>query len=327
MDQLWRRFLLVSVPGSFILIAIIIEVLAYTMKEVPLRRHDLDRLVVALESEPVDASIVLLGDSVTQDVLKKYRVAHPGQVANLTTNKASGLVGAMFLLRRYLLKNTAPQHVIIASTPELFSYEPQDKAADIYLTSVFQRDSEKEWLLENMKDLVKKQKVEPAVMNIEEMVWYKIMALISPLVDGLIEGKELPEIMPPLERSLTTVRGIESRVNKPLIVSVHVGTVLRDICADLSKEQAVLHIILAPMPNSVYIQRKRDGEIIRLYKNILNLLSGKCLSIYFVDMNEKRNFPDYAMRDADHLKRPGWTAEYARLLHDYISEINIVDSN
>jgi hypothetical protein len=37
--------------------------------------------------------------------------------------------------------------------------------------------------------------------------------------------------------------------------------------------------------------------------------------------NEHRIFPDIAMRDPDYLRRPGWTAEYARLLKQIIKEI------
>jgi len=38
-------------------------------------------------------------------------------------------------------------------------------------------------------------------------------------------------------------------------------------------------------------------------------------------LHEYRIFPDIAMRDSDHLRRPGWTAEYARLLKQIIKEI------
>ena len=103
MDTEWRKFISVSLPIVLIFIALLAEVFAYLLKDAPLRRHDLDRLVVALkEGKSINAPTILLGDSITQDVLKSYRIASTGEVANLTTNKASGVVGSMFLLKRYL---------------------------------------------------------------------------------------------------------------------------------------------------------------------------------------------------------------------------------
>ena len=147
MNTQWRKFISVTFPVTLICIALLVEVFSYLLKDVPLRRHDLDRLVVALqEGGAINSPTVLLGDSITQDVLKGYRVAPIGEVANLTTNKASGVVGSLFLLERYLEKNIPPKKIIVASTPEFFGYDPEGKAAEIYLTSVFNKAKERGWL-------------------------------------------------------------------------------------------------------------------------------------------------------------------------------------
>ena len=168
MNTQWRKFISVTFPVTLIFIALLVEVFSYLLKDVPLRRHDLDRLVVTLkEGEPINAPTILLGDSITQDVLKSYRIAPKGEVANLTTNKASGVVGSMFLLERYLKKNTSPKMILFASTPEFFGYDPEGKAAEVYLTSVFNKIEEQKWLLRYTSNVFDNQKIEPAIMNIE----------------------------------------------------------------------------------------------------------------------------------------------------------------
>ena len=62
------------------------------------------------------------------------------------------------------------------------------------------------------------------------------------------------------------------------------------------------------------------GEINKLKDTLINHLNNNCSKINFIDINEHRVFPDVAMRDSDHLRRPGWTAEYARLLKQIIKD-------
>ena len=328
MDIQWRKFISVTFPVTLILIALLAEVFSYLLKDVPLRRHDLDRLVIALqEGRAINAPTVLLGDSITQDVLKSYRIAPKGEVANLTTNKANGVVGSMFLLERYLEKNTPPKRIVFASTPEFFGYDPEGKAAEVYLTSVFNKIEEQKWLLRYMSNVFDNQKIEPAIMNIEGKIGYKILALLASTPDSLIEGSEIPNQMPVLESSSihpSVQRGIDGRANNPLVLSKIVRTALINICN--KSPESDLYIILAPMAKTTYLRRKEKGEINKFKKILINHLNNNCSKINFIDINEYRIFPDIAMRDSDHLRRPGWTAEYARLLKQIIKEIEL-DSN
>jgi hypothetical protein len=319
----WRKFISVTFPVTLIFIALLVEVFSYLLKDVPLRRHDLDRLVVALqEGDAINSPTVLLGDSITQDVLKNYRIAPKGEVANLTTNKANGVVGSMFLLERYLEKNTPPKRIVLASTPEFFGYDPEGKAAEVYLTSVFNKIEEQKWLLRYMSNVFDNQKIEPAIMNIEGKIGYKILALLASAPDSLVEGSEIPNQIPVLELSPvhpSIQRGIDSRANNSLVLSKIVGTALINICK--IAPEADLYILVAPMPKTTYLQRKGKGEINKLKNEIFEYLKGNCSKIHFIDINEYRIFPNIAMRDSDHLRRPGWTAEYARLLKQIIKEI------
>ena len=325
MDIQWRKFISVTFPVTLILIALLAEVFSYLLKDVPLRRHDLDRLVIALqEGRAINAPTVLLGDSITQDVLKSYRIAPKGEVANLTTNKANGVVGSMFLLERYLEKNTPPKRIVFASTPEFFGYDPEGKAAEVYLTSVFNKIEEQKWLLKHMSNVFDNQKIEPAILNIEGKIGYKILALLASVPDSLIEGNEIPDQMPALESSpthLSVQRGIDSRANKPLVLSEIVGTALTSICK--MTPEADLYFVVAPMPKTTYLERKEKGEINKLKNELFEYLNSSCLKVNFIDINVNRIFPDIAMRDSDHLRRPGWTAEYARLLKQIIVKLGL----
>ena len=322
MNTEWRKFIFITLPIALISIALLAEILSYLLKDVPLRRHDLDHLVVALkEGEAINAPTILLGDSITQDALKKYRIAPKGEVANLTTNKASGVVGSMFLLERYLEKNTMPKRIIFASTPEFFGYDPEGKAAEIYLTSVFNKIKEKSWLFRHMNSIFDNNKRELAILNIEGNIGYKIISLFVSTPNTLIEGGSIPDQMPVLEFSSihpSVQNGIDGRASTPLKLSKTVGLALKSICrmAPVSS----LYFVVAPIPETAYIKMKEKGEIKKMKNKLANLLDDNCLKVNFIDLNEYRIFPDTAMRDLEHLRRPGWTAEYARVLKQFVIE-------
>ena len=138
----WNRFLLLWLPAALLVLGLGAELLARALEPVPLRRQDVDLLLVAIERLKYEATIVLAGDSVTQDVAKTHRLGAPDMVANLTTNKASGVVGLRLLLDRYLARHEPPAHLVIAATPEFLGYEPEGRAAKIYVSSVFRRPEE-----------------------------------------------------------------------------------------------------------------------------------------------------------------------------------------
>ena len=72
-------------------ILILIEALALALEEVRPNRHDLDRLAIAADhsNETINSNILVLA-IVYPDVFKTFKIGVEGQVANLTTNKASG---------------------------------------------------------------------------------------------------------------------------------------------------------------------------------------------------------------------------------------------
>ena len=71
-------------------------------------------------------------------------------------------------------------------------------------------------------------------------------------------------------------------------------------------------------PNPIY-----PKDTIKLENVLINRLKNNCSKINFIDVNKYRIFPDVAMRDSDHLRRPGWMAEYARLLEKIVIKLKL----
>ena len=93
-----------------------------------LSRHPLDELVYKLKHSQERGAIILLGDSVTYDVAKRYQIGKKNQIVNFTTNKASGLIGSYFLLQRYFSKSGKKVNdVIFISTPEFLNFIPKNE--------------------------------------------------------------------------------------------------------------------------------------------------------------------------------------------------------
>ena len=64
----WNRFLLLWLPAALLILGLMAELLARALDPVPLRRQDVDLLVVAIERMESKATIVLGG-----------RQRHPGR--------------------------------------------------------------------------------------------------------------------------------------------------------------------------------------------------------------------------------------------------------
>lgn len=247
MDKTWRRFVLIHLPLALAFLAFAAELTALALKDVPLRRHDLDRTLAFLDNGGMTAPIALVGDSVTQDVLKNYRVAPSGKVANLTTNQASGVVGAYFLLRRYLETNEPIRHLVIASTPEFFGYVPDRATAKVYLDSVFRQDDEIDWMTRHLPNSGAASR-EPAVFDLENRIGYPLLALFAPTATALPVGPKTPQPglavePPPIPASVR--EEIRGRGEKNLSIVPSVIAALDGLCALAGEKGFTIHILHA----------------------------------------------------------------------------------
>lgn len=313
----WPRFLFIALPLALLALAAVAEGGAIALNGVAPRRHDLDLVVAALDHARLDALVVMAGDSVTQDVLKTYRIAPPRQIANLTTNQASGLIGTAFLLRRYLERSTPPKHVVIAATPEFYGYQPEPAAARVYLTSVFRRAGEKEELAR--LGIGGGDQWWPAALMIQDRLLDKFSGLLAPTATDLPTSEAKPE--PARLETTPTVPNVAAAIALSTKIQLGVSPSARRafelICADSAKHGFNVHVLRAPLPQTVLAARGASEE----HAAMLRQAAAGCPAIVFDDFNSRQIFPDYAFRDTNHLQRPGWTALYGRLLTDYIRSL------
>jgi len=321
MKNTWAKFIFIKTPIAMMLVSGLFELSAHFLKGTPLRRHDLDNLASAINQIKLDAPIVVLGDSVTQDTLKRHDPL-PGKLANLTTNKATGLVGGLFLLKRYLDKNENPKHLVIASTPEFLTYTPEGKSSELFLTSVFNKPEEINWMREKNPSIpIPRRRL--AVLDFENTVFYPLLNLIINKPASFSVGSKIdPSI--PLENVKITkniqVDIIKRSQSKPTMTP-EVKNVLFELCSLSQEHKFSISYVVAPLPKTVKQIWKKRGVLSWIKSDITSSMPPECQSIDLFDINEYTVFPDAAMRDSDHLRRPGWTNFYAIKLSEVFNKL------
>ena len=312
----WNRFLLLWLPAALLILGLMAELLARALDPVPLRRQDVDLLVVAIERMESKATIVLGGDSVTQDAAKTYRLGALGMVANLTTNQASGVIGLRLLLDRYLARHEAPYHLVIAATPEFLGYEPEGRAAKVYVSSVFRRPEEQTLLAR----FIPPESWRPAALAVQDRLWEPLVSLAAPEPRSWPGGEAEPDqtVLEPAPAPAGVASQITGRAAKRLGLSPSTQDSLRAICSQALRHNFTLHLLWAPMPESLAVLRRERRDFDALEAALAPVLAD-CPRVERVDINTLASFPDHAFRDADHLRRPGWTARYAFLLKEYLA--------
>jgi hypothetical protein len=76
----WLKFIFLQLPLALICITLTAEFLAWALRDYPPIRHPLDRLLAAQNHIPLNADILLFGDSVTQDVAGRYALLPEGKL-------------------------------------------------------------------------------------------------------------------------------------------------------------------------------------------------------------------------------------------------------
>ncbi|WP_169623351.1 hypothetical protein [Pacificispira spongiicola] len=314
------RFLAFRLPFAALALALVVELAAWGVSGVGLQRHPLDRTVAALSSGMVAGDTVLLGDSVTQDVAGMFRLADPGRVANLTTNKASGPLGSVLLLRRYLEQAPSVRRVVVAATPEFFTYMPDGETARVYLSSVFTREDERP-VLSAAGLPMESDDWKPAILDFEARVFDRLSALV--LAQPLPAGDREPDPALPVEdRGGNAVKedAIKTRMVADMPIDPGASIAIESLCTLAKERNIALDVVWAPVPDSVYRFWLSAGTLRDLRDRIADLGGGACGQVRFHDMNNARRYPDFAFRDSDHLRRPGWTNVYALALKDFLAE-------
>ena len=319
----WFRFLFLRLPMALALFAAAAEITALILRDAPEIRHPLDRLLVAMQSGPKKAEVVLLGDSVTQDAASQYALGSETQIANLTTNQASGMTGALLLLKRHLERSTTPpRHVAIAATPEFFAYTPRGATKDVYLLSVFRRADEQRYMAE-AGIVTDGSSWKPAILEPERRIFNRAVGLVH----GLLSKPRKPSALPPQDVPLETPGG---NMASPSMIEQR--RVKRIEPSATCKTRDEIHLCSVDDPRVHRAHRGRtapesahrlwlEHETLRGLERALEEPTENCRDLRFSDSNLLRSFPDHAFRDPDHLRRPGWTVAYFNLLRDLLAEM------
>ena len=173
---------------TFFSCLLIYQLVSLALIKAPLSRHPVDNLVYNLEHSTEFGKYVVLGDSITRDVLAKYKIKNK-QIVNLTVDRPSGTIGSYFLLKRYLIKNDLEKktkHVFFASTPEFFVSlnTGENLSNEVYLNSIFKEQNEI-ILLNKLKIFPKSYSI---IENIKKQINFK-ENILEPIY-GLIKNRK-----------------------------------------------------------------------------------------------------------------------------------------
>ena len=208
--------------------------------------------------------------------------------------------------------------------PTVLNFIPKNETAKIYLNTVFENFEEINYLKE-LNIYAEESFSLSSLINVQTKIIESLIGLIKNRKKTIFINGTNPRNF----RNLESIDGneigdveIKNRVQNNLYLSTRSKNVLNKIC-DLSKDKNFrLHIVTAPIPKSVYLKWKNSSQLLNLKKSIFNIEKGNCKIVKFFDMNQKTIYPDYAFRDIDHLKSPGWSSKYAIEIETFVDKLN-----
>ena len=329
------KFLLIQLPICIFLILLIFEILAYLLSDYRAIRHSLDKKVSYIENynNNVINNILLLGDSITKDIADEYNIYRKDYgIANLTTNKASGLIGAFLLYKKYIKKNKPPKYIVVSCTPEFITFFPEYKVKELYLTSVFNSKDEinfiakyydkKEYnFFHNFKHKVKF--LDLSILNIENNIIYplvNISALVN-TIDSLSIGKQ--SIVEVKKSDLNYKKNHNKIIIKkykysPIVISPYNEKLIEDFFRRLKYDEVKLFISWAPIREDYFHYLSSNNQLNMLENMLKKKATEINLDLSFHNFSYPKPFPNQAFRDRNHLKLGYWRDYYAFLLRNYI---------
>jgi hypothetical protein len=324
MSSSWHYFFTRQLPVTVVAMTLVVEGLTLAADAIPFRRHDLDLLAqnVELGGAIPEPGVVVIGDSVTQDIFKSYAIGAADDVANLTTNKANGLVGAYLLLRRYLAHHAPPRYLLIAATPEFYTFHPDGEAARVYLETVFRQPDEVQFLdayLERQDS-----SYEPAILHMDERLGAKLLALLAPEPTGLLMGDKIPDPggQPGShELSRRIQADITGRGEFSLDIPDANFPILQGFCALADEFDFTIRVQTAPIPETAHTMWMASNRLTQFSSDRDTFFETQCPGAFMAGQDQVLVVPDEAMRDADHLVRHDWTNVYAVLLDKLIRHL------
>ena len=332
-----NRFLLIQLPLCIFLILLILEILAYLLSDYRAIRHGLDRKVSYIENYNNYSinDILLFGDSVTKDIADEYNIfREKNGIANMTTNRASGFIGAFLLYKKYILKNKPPKYLVVSCTPHFITFFPEYKTKELYLTSVFNSKDEINFIdkyydkkvysfLHSLKHKIKS--LDLSILNIENNIIYPLINILAleDKLDALSIGKKsITEVKSSNTNSIKNYNKVIASNNNtkysPIIITSFNEKLIEDFFKRLKDDEVKLFISWAPIKENYYKYLLSNNQL-NMLENILKKKAMEInLDISFHNFSYPKPFPNQAFRDEDHLKLGYWRNYYAFLLRNYI---------
>jgi hypothetical protein len=320
----WQKFFLIRFPVAILTIALAVEGAASIFAGVPLHRHNVDDLASAVIHDPGAYRVVLLGDSVTHNVAHKYRIGEAGEVADLTTHAFAGLPSSLFLLKRYLESGHRPQQVVLAVSRGIF-VDPMDKGQfTYYVTSVFGRPEERDFLKKYYADYVN-YSWRPAALSITTRLGEPLFSLLRRPGDVIWAAPDSPSPQPELEKFPDVPENptlFQSRLDASTIIRPEAQAILEEICSLSQHYHFELHIVWAPVEARLRNGLQKNGNLQRIDAQVAAIIQKSRTKVSIDDASSTRDYP-YFDRDLIHIKGLGWEQLYALQLSAYVHQFEM----
>jgi hypothetical protein len=327
MPAAWKHFLSVQLPLAGLAVAVAAQVLAVALTNVPRRLSRADDLALAVTSDPESYRILLLGDSKTSRATARFQLGGPSQVANLSTHGYIGLSGSLFLVERYLQTHPAPEHVVLAISPQLLHFENNLRLSRYHLWHTFTLPGERKFLKTYHPGMGRRDGL-PAILDLQEQVVDPLISLgkqewanmrgRGPLTipKGWIEPDPGAHV---LYSTNAELKGMVDVENGDLSVAAVNEAVLSELCELGRNKGFVLHLIWPPMPDSTHSVLAVSGALSGLEAKIRSIMNDRCRLGQIVDLNARRTYTSSSFHhDLLHLFGDGWEQLYTSDLREYL---------
>src|SRR5215475_529393 len=329
MTNSWKRFAYIQLPMAAVVLALCAQLMALALANVPRLLFRADQLAMAVLSDPQEYRILLLGDSKTSRATARFLLGDDSQVANLSTHMFIGLSGSLFLVQRYLETHAAPQHIVLAISPQLYHFENNLRLSRYHLWHTFSRPNERDFLRINHPGMSRRDAL-PAILDLQEQVLDPIVSLVKLRLAAARSGAPLtipggwiiPTAEAPVMHSTNSDLMVEDQVTadeRNLTLAPVNAAALTELCKLSTEKGFAMHIAWPPMPGSVAEALSSSGALLGLEARMRRLMQDRCRLGGFFDFNKRRPYPNSSFQhDRLHLFGDGWEQRYASDLREYL---------
>jgi hypothetical protein len=275
-------------------------------------------LAAAVTRDTHSYPIVLLGDSVTNNVVLKYRIGDPGKVADLVTHALAGLPSSLFLLKRYLESGHRPRHVILAASRDVFVLPIDQPTFKRYVTSVFTQTYERDFLQEHFAGYVN-YNWRPAALSMDTKLAEPLLSLLRRPGNEIWAAATPPSPHPQLEKfadDTESVAAFQGKLDDPDVVRPETQAIFAAMCR-LSRQYGFeLHIVWPPMEARLWSRLEAKGTLQRINTQLAAIAQENHTTLSIDDSAAEREYP-YFDRALRHIRGAGWEQAYALQLGSY----------